>query len=261
MAINLISKKIIVNDTVSKKIQVLDTASYKINIPSASYLCACNGETLTDLTGRHTFGIEFQTNPILDATTYKFGTKSLRFKNDTGDFLYGVAYLQNNLDDFQLLNSLTGDMTISYFFKPISCSDNTILRGCGHFGTVYSTNYWYNLEYNYSTSTLYISTYLGNTTCSFDVANWTHIAIIKKGAITSAYINGIQKSYRLNAATINFVPFISGGYGGWSFIHYGRWYGSGNVDDFFVMRANIFNANPNSGKTDTIVVPTSPLAL
>jgi hypothetical protein len=261
MAVNLISKKIIVDDTITKKIQVSDIASYKINIPSGSYICACNGETLTDLTGRHTFSIEFQTNAILDATTYKFGSKSLRFKNDTGDFQYGVAYLANNFDDFQLLNSLSGDMTISYFFKPISCSDNTLVRGCGHFGSVYSSNYFYDIQYKYSASVLYPSTYLGGGTIPFNVSEWTHIAIIKKDAASGVYVNGVQKSYRLNTSTIDCTPFVSTGCSGWSFIHHGRFYGSGNVDDFVVMRANLFNANPNSGKTDTIIVPTSPLAV
>jgi len=79
---------------------------------------------------------------------------------------------------------------------------------------------------------------------------WHHIAMIKIGANWGIYIDGTQLGYTLltNFGTLSHSVEI------------GRAlatnYFEGHMDEIRIQKSNYFSASPNSGKTDTITVPT-----
>lgn len=83
---------------------------------------------------------------------------------------------------------------------------------------------------------------------------WHHVAMIKTGSLFGHYVDGQQIGYQSNSNQVNFSGLLYIGRSGYP------------VSDFFdgwmcdlrIEKGNPFSASPNSGKTDTITVPTSP---
>jgi len=93
----------------------------------------------------------------------------------------------------------------------------------------------------------------GNTTIFSDTTSWHHLALVKVGSEYAVYLDGNQLSYTNDSSTANFTGDLRIGY----FYSSAPFALNGHVDAFRIQKSNIFNASPDSGKTDTITVPTS----
>lgn len=90
----------------------------------------------------------------------------------------------------------------------------------------------------------------GNYTISD--TDWHHVAVCKVGNEYGIYVDGDQKSYVSDASMDTFAGSLyiaERGDGLYDF--------DGFMDEIRITHSNDFNASPNSGKTDTITVPTS----
>lgn len=84
--------------------------------------------------------------------------------------------------------------------------------------------------------------------------NWHHLALIRIGGrYWGIYVDGTQVSYYDDGlATLGeFTSGLSIGNNGNS----GQWF-NGNMDEIRIQQSNYFNASPNVGLSDTIIVPT-----
>ena len=87
-------------------------------------------------------------------------------------------------------------------------------------------------------------------------SEWQHVAFVKKGDEYAFYVDGVQVNYGLSSDW--FAAEMVGSFlmiGGRD-IDYRRF--KGYMDEIRIVTANHFNANPNTGLTDTITVPTEP---
>lgn len=85
--------------------------------------------------------------------------------------------------------------------------------------------------------------------------NWHHVAFIKVNNTCGVYLDGQQVLYGVPSyfAGISGLPSI----GAWNYGASSGDYLNGNIDEFRIQNNNYFNASPNVGKTDTIIVPSS----
>ena len=90
----------------------------------------------------------------------------------------------------------------------------------------------------------------GTTTCPVGV--WSHVAFVKIGTTYGIYINGVQTSYASDTRVLNFTGNLIIG----NDISNQEY--NGYMDELRIQHSNVFSASPNSGKTDTIIVPIEP---
>lgn len=82
-------------------------------------------------------------------------------------------------------------------------------------------------------------------------SNWHHLALCKVGNKYGWYVDGIQRGYLQTSSTTNIEGLLYAGAR-----REGDKYFGGHIDELQIAHSNIFSAAPNSGKTDTITVPT-----
>lgn len=81
-----------------------------------------------------------------------------------------------------------------------------------------------------------------------------HVALVKIGTKYAIYINGVQKAYLDDASTDTLGQQFAVGANSYGALNPM----TGSMAHFRVQHSNYFNANPNVGLTDTIIVPTVP---
>ncbi|MCW8965221.1 MAG: LamG domain-containing protein [Candidatus Pacearchaeota archaeon] len=154
--------------------------------------------------------------------------------------------------DWDIFGDQNGVKTVSFWVYPTANSLEIIIA---HNEDV--DNYWYiyrnvggaaTFSYKTAGSTL-ITGALGTLTQD----TWSHVAIIIDGNVASGYINGVQGFYD-NAWNID--SFASSLYFGQS--GGGSAYFTGRAQDLHISYNNPYNANPNSGSTDSFAVPSAP---
>lgn len=222
--------------------------------PLLSHDCEAIG---SDQTGRH--GIITANTPAL-STDSKFGTNSIWLKNTGGDF--ATITLTNNTNDFQLLSDADGDYTYSQFVK-VDGSSQQGYTAINVFGNPDNNDVWGFLarlesgvlQFRFALQIGIAG--IGDSLQDFLLNTWYHLAVCKKGNDIGIYVNGIQRRHYIRSSDYTF----SVGTALWSGMRYAHGWGhyvSERIDDIFISRSNFFEANPNSGLTDTITVPTSP---
>jgi len=85
--------------------------------------------------------------------------------------------------------------------------------------------------------------------------NWHHLALIKKADEYGIYVDGTQYSYLQDSSTLDLNQTVRIGARGNQEGSISHYFG-GRMDEFRIQKSDYFNASPNSGKTDTIIVPT-----
>jgi len=179
----------------------------------------------------------------------KFGDDSLVFDGSSD-------YVQfDDSDNWDVVKDTTSDFTISFFVK-----HNSVSNGQGYFSQHQDDDNMWNLSHD-SNGLLFFSRYGGGSDINtgsggvISDTSWHHVAMIKKGNIYACYLDGQQVNYTTTTYARTFsAPLHIGKY--WS----SGYHLDGYMDDIVVSNNNFFNANPNSGKTDTIAVPTSSLS-
>jgi hypothetical protein len=222
-----------------------------LNVDVNTYLLlhfnGADGATSTvDDTGRHGT-INCSGTAQLDTSEKKFGTASLILDGD-GDYL-GLP----DSSDWDICGSLEDDWTIDLWIKYSSTLLDYKTYLCQFEN---ANNYW---TFRSSASSIKM-TFLHNGTLEemgsgikIDDTNWHHVAMIKIDNVYSIYLDGTQISYNTTSATDTYASTLRIGIKEASIPDY--FYGF--MDEIRIQHSNIFNASPNVGKTDTIVVPTS----
>ena len=190
--------------------------------------------------------IQFQGTAQLDTAVKKWGTGSLLLDGNSD-------YLQiPNSSDFDIVASSTDDWTVDFWVK------HTDHAGTEQYMSQYedSTNYWTiyhtdgsGIKFLVSSGSTIIDTGFGGEITDTD---WHHIALCKVGSKYAIYKDGVQVNYTLDDSTDTFTGDLFIGAQGTPTNYF-----DGSMDDIRIMNYNVFNANPNSAKTDTIVIPTS----
>jgi len=216
-----------------------------------------DGATSTTDESLSEHAITFNGSAQLDTDYKKFGTSSLLLEG-TGSFLS-----MPNSDDFDIVIDNVQYQTISMWIRPLD------LSGDRPFFAFYSgVNDWWSFYHSDTVGLHFVVRTAGVSQIvvyditsfgSLTVNNWHHIALIIKGTGTTKdigiYVDGVQVVYGQSSFTHNFgasTAYIGSTVGGAS----GNYLG--HIDDVVLINGNPFNASPNVGKTDTIVVPTSP---
>jgi len=217
-----------------------------------------------DSTGRHST-INFRGTAQLDTAQKKWGTAALLLDGNS-DWLDSP-----DSDDWDIAGgSIYDNITIDFFIRPVNGASY------GHICLAQwedANNYWrikyedlpdfitltYYGKKNGSTIPVCQSSFLANT---LNDSNWHHIAFIRKFYVSGGnnyfklglYVDGAQVAYAglesgLNTfSSILYIGYIPDGNSN---------YFSGHIDELRIHRTNYFNADPNSSKTNTIVVPTA----
>jgi len=185
----------------------------------------------------------------IDTAQYKWGSSSLKF-DGTGDYISipdsndwdieGSSSESYTLD-FWIRSDDSFSQVEEFLFLQWEDSDNNwTLYHNTSLGLVYSV---------YSNGSQKISMYEGSKT--LNDTNWHHIALCIIGSDYGIYIDGVQKAYKSNSDVDTFTAPLKIGISG-----AGTYAFSGWLDEIRLVKGNPFNASPNSGKTDTITVPT-----
>jgi hypothetical protein len=118
-----------------------------------------------------------------------------------------------------------------------------------------ASNYW---QLKYKDNTLRWEVQVGGTGIidtgyvgSITDSDWHHVAMCKVADEYGLYVDGTQIGYTQDSSTNNFSGSLYIGQRGDG----GNWF-DGYMDEIRIIHSNIFSASPNSGKTDTISVPT-----
>jgi hypothetical protein len=196
----------------------------------------------------------FNSDVELDTAAYKFGSASAKF----GGTRYDYITMPDN-PDWDIGTSSSDDWTIDLWVKHAD-----------HTGTeIYITqfqdgnNFW-NLRHEHGNGLKFWwhSTQAGtkevNTGFGGEIsdADWHHIALCKVGSKYAIYKDGAQVAYVDDVDThpsFNGVLYLGSNTSASAF--------SGHLDEVRIHKGNYFNADPNVGQTDTIMVPTSAVSL
>jgi len=82
---------------------------------------------------------------------------------------------------------------------------------------------------------------------------WHHVVGVKKGNEYGIYLDGLQVGHGISNTTVTFnAPLNIGSMPGYNI----NGLCEGHMDELRIQHSNAFLASPNSGKTDTIIVPT-----
>jgi len=183
-------------------------------------------------------------------TTGKWNNSSLK-----------LAYIGDKLtfsdsNDWNILENTTDSWTID-LWADLTPSDADEIIGHWQDGS----NYWHFfylgpgmglgfVQVVGGTARIYILTYQTATT------GWHHLALCKVGDDMGIYLDGDQVGYNaIDASDLGTHdgPLIIGA----SYTSPSTYPYTGYMDELRIIKANPFGANPNSGKTDEIVVPSS----
>lgn len=208
---------------------------------------ADGAQATTDATGRHET-ITFVTDAELDTEYKKWGTASLLTNN------YHI-YLPDSTD-WDLFGSNDDEWTVDFWYRQISSSsgivaqkeDNDNKWGLSH-TTMINWGLWFVVEDD-NDSKMFITSGVEGV---IDDSDWHHImfCVLGNGStkVLGIYLDGQQVAYSTLATNHTFAGYLYVG-------DFPTAQGEENMDEFRVQKSNIFNASPNNGESDTIVVPT-----
>lgn len=223
--------------------------------------------TFTDTAGLNTMSVVTGSGSgvVTETEAFKFGTGSVKISNPNNNNAVGKLQISADAGDENVFNPMAGNskiLTISSWVKFLDTDDefkaifgqyqldpggNTFWGLRNRHGQTKMTFF---VKENNSTKHIVDSTsqYISDT-------NWHHVAICVVNGELGVYLDGTQIIYLGFSTNINFTePFLIG-----SVDTVG--YGSAYYDDILVRQDNFFNASPNSGKTDTITIPSAEATL
>jgi|GEM_PF-2055197 hypothetical protein len=193
----------------------------------------------------------FHGNAEIDTAQYKFGSGSILF-DGTGDY---VSIPDSS--DWDILTQ--ANATVDFWVKH---TDHAGLEDyiCHYEG---STDWWGVFHEDGTGLRFYTRTTAGSTVDSdtggeITDTDWHHIAVCIVGDTVGVYKDGVQVCWLASLGTSAGVTFTGT-------LRIGKTdssqYFSGHMDEIRIVHDNVFGAAPNSGKTDTITVPTSSYSL
>lgn len=205
---------------------------------------------VVDATSRHTVS----NNNVTFSTSSKFGSHCGVFNGST-------SYLTvPNSVDFDLFDSTSKTFTLDLWLYMAASDGNADI--IGQLDGVPGNSDWWDL---------YVVSFSGYKRCYFKQNDtvygqqinlvptaqlsedaWHHIAVISVNGVYGFYFDGTQVAYDSgisNPVTYDSDLLIGTG------IQVVRYF-SGCLDELRLQYSNYFNANPNSGLTDTISIPT-----
>jgi len=203
-----------------------------------------NDDVTTDATGNHTVS---NNGVALDTSDKKFGA---------GSAVFSSAYLSSvDSADWDIFGSNSDDWTVDFWGKLTTAG--TYTRIMSQYAD--SSNIWIIAKFATGALASYAAVG-GPTVVEFssaagiwtDTTTWHHIAWIKVADEYAFYFDGTQVAYIQDSSTANYTAPLSIGYRGAS----PEQYYPGKMDELRFQHSNYFGAAPNSGKTDTITVPT-----
>ncbi|MFO7969962.1 MAG: LamG domain-containing protein [Candidatus Izemoplasmatales bacterium] len=188
----------------------------------------------------------------LDTAEKKFGTASGLFDGNS-DYL---SIPDSN--DWDIWGSNSDNWTIDFWVK-----HNSLPTGGGAMPYMSqrqsSSERWefwmfegYGLWFALRTSDTYVATLQG---AEITDTNWHHVAMCKVGSSYGMYLDGTQTGYLSYSGTKTFAGSLQIAWASMGGIF------DGHLDEIRIVHSNAFNASPDSGKTDTITVPTSEYGL
>jgi hypothetical protein len=187
----------------------------------------------------------------LSTAQKKFGLCSLLLDGDSD------SVTAPDSADFDVFASAAESWTIDCWIRPTSAT--TEQHFIGHtqdasnlWNIVLASNTIQMIAYTGGGTTIITTTTDANSIPTADT--WYHIAIVKKLTEYGIYINGVQKAYLSDNDVVSVNGTFHIGKSGYANAYY---YG-GYIDEVRIIKSNVFSASPNVGKTDTIVVPTTP---
>jgi len=183
-------------------------------------------------------------------TEKKFGSTSL-FLDGDNDYLTLPAHT-----DFGLVDDLVSDRTISMFVKLATPGINA--NGLiNHYQD--ATNSWALVQRTDSIGIRFeariapLGTIIDiRTNTAISDTNWHQITIAKVANEVGIYLDEIQIGF---GTLSNTAGFYSGGDLFIGSLNRGT-YANGHLDEVIIQKSNLYNASPNIGLTDTIVVQT-----
>jgi hypothetical protein len=212
-----------------------------LNTKLLLHLNGSDGDTsTTDEMGN---SIGFNGDAELDDSEKKFGATSLVL-DGTGDYLSVSA---NNLTE------INGNYTIDFWVKQgaLGATEGYM---AGDSGSNQCWGFWGASTLKFELRTSGVTRFEMSGGSISDTTTWHHIAMCKVGSDWGIYLDGTQVAYVSNSS--NF-PTDSTLTIGRAREYTSLYYLTGNMDEVRICKSNVFNATPNSGKTDTITVPTS----
>jgi len=212
----------------------------------------------------HCNGTDESTTFIDDSDSAHTVTAQGTAQLDTAYKKWGIAsgWFDGNSDylsipdsvDWDILSNTTNDWTVDFW---------TRINGSGYKNWIWQSvdvTHRYGLYMSGNDYVVYYAVNGGTadsctTTTDMDDGNWHHVALIIKGSDLGIYINGNQEAYVSRTVTGTFAVDLNIGR-----LHIPSVltrYTNASIDEFRVQKSNYFLASPNSGKTDTITVPTA----
>jgi len=206
--------------------------------------------TVKDATGQH-LGYGETDGVNVSNTTYKF-TASYDFDGSDGHITF------QDSPDWDLFSSQSGDVTMCGW---IYCDDAVGANQDFMTQREDAGNRWYfrrntsgNLAMRYNTGGSIEIDIVGGT---LSQSTWHHVALVKKGAETGIYIDGVQVAYDATFTADTLAAQLFVGYQDGSTTEF-----DGKMDDWAIVYHNIFGAAPNSTPNDSFTVDTlNPLGL
>ncbi len=188
----------------------------------------------------------------VDTAVKKFGTGSLMLDGNS-DYL-----TIPDSNDFDIYGDLTTDWTIDFWMKVSEDPSSGFYKIVAHADSAqnYAIMIWY------VSGIFIVNTRVGNVgknSCSSSVGlgssqNWHHFCFVKLNAHLAIYLDGTQIADATANATTTSANYLS--IGARAITPGSENFFPGYIDEFRIQKSNFFNATPNSGKTDTITVPT-----
>lgn len=213
-----------------------------------------DGQATTVDSSIQNHSVSFFGNAQLDTAYQKVGNSSLLL-DGTGDY----ATLPDSAD-WDILTSNTDDWTIDFYVRQDGYSGNECYLS---HGTGPSNPRWY-LYYNtteekglafiagpsHSTTTISMSPQAG-TSDEISDSEWHWIVFAKVGTEYALYLDGAQVNYTLDNDNVDASGELKVG----QMIGFAGANLGGNMDELRIFHCNVFGAVPNSGLTDTIIIP------
>jgi len=192
--------------------------------------------------------ITFNGEAQLDTDYKKFGTSSLYCSN-AGN----IDYLSiPDSADWDFAGSCSECWTISFFVKFDSGSGNDTYmikqyeNSLNHQALRFVSTLGWRYFVKDNNIDVIDTGYGGNISDT----DWHHVTLCKVLDEYAVYLDGVQVNYTQDTSTKTLNAELQIGH-----------YSNAHIDDVFITKENYFSASPNSGKTDTITVPTKEISL